>query len=37
VLLEAIHRHLGDRVEVTGDAEGAQVVLCRTSPILKTP
>jgi len=27
VLLEALHRHLGDRVEITGDGAGAHVVL----------
>ena len=26
-LLDAVHTHLGDRVEVTGDAAGAHVVL----------
>jgi GntR family transcriptional regulator / MocR family aminotransferase len=26
-LLEAIHKHLGDRVDVTGDGAGAHVVL----------
>jgi len=27
VLLDALHRHLGDRVEITGDGAGAHVVL----------
>jgi GntR family transcriptional regulator/MocR family aminotransferase len=27
VLLDALHRHLGDRVEITGDGAGAHIVL----------
>src|SRR5260370_9592179 len=33
VLMESINKHLGDRVEVTGDGAGAHVVLWPRKPI----